>query len=81
VARICIWIDPQHRDGTVCEHGIAPSGKARNPKAGCTGRTRYQVMCSEHGAVGEPHGLRTLAEPAQTAYRNSHKAGVARPAV
>lgn len=37
-------------------------------------------MCSDHGAVGEPHGLRTLAESTQTAHRNSHKAALARPA-
>ncbi|WDM16500.1 hypothetical protein J3S85_36450 [Streptomyces lavenduligriseus] len=74
MARIRIWIDPQHADGTVCEHKIKPSGKPRDPESGCTGRARYQVMCSEHGPVGEPTGLRVLAEPAQSAHRDSHKA-------
>ncbi|MFI1169324.1 hypothetical protein ACH4UM_38635 [Streptomyces sp. NPDC020801] len=74
MARIRIWIDPQHRDGTVCEHKIKTSGKPRDPESGCTGRAHYQVMCSEHGKVGEPHGLRVLAEPAQSAHRDSHKA-------
>ncbi|MGW1596961.1 hypothetical protein [Streptomyces sp. NPDC002343] len=77
MARIRIWIDPQHRDGTVCEHAITPSGKPRDPKASCTGRARYQVMCSDHGAVGEPYGLRTLAESTQAAHRNNHKAALA----
>ncbi|MBX4175583.1 hypothetical protein [Streptomyces geysiriensis] len=80
MARIRIWIDPQHRDGAVCEHAIAPSRKSRDPIAGCTGRARYQVMCSEHGAVAEPHGLRELAESTQTAHCNDHKAALARPA-
>ena len=80
MARIRIWIDPQHADGTVCEHKIRPSGKPRDPESGCTGRARYQVMCSEHGAVGKPHGLRVLAEPAQSDHRDSHLIVPARPA-
>jgi hypothetical protein len=74
MARIRIWIDPQHANGIVCEHSTKPSGKPRAPASGCTGRARYQVTCSEHGPVGEPHDLRVLAETAQTAHRDSHKA-------
>ncbi|MBX9398369.1 hypothetical protein K4749_33480 [Streptomyces sp. TRM72054] len=46
MARIRIWIVPQHADGTACEHAIKPSGKPRDPESGCTGRANYQVMCS-----------------------------------
>lgn len=73
MARIKIAIDPLHADGTVCTHAIKPSGKPRDPESGCTGRKSYQVVCSEHGNVGDPHGLRVLAEPAQTAHRDEHK--------
>ncbi|MFD0033069.1 hypothetical protein ACFVJK_33310 [Streptomyces sp. NPDC127172] len=34
-------------------------------------------MCSACSPVGEPHGLRLLAEPAQTAHRDSHKTALA----
>ncbi|MGK5628571.1 hypothetical protein [Streptomyces sp. URMC 123] len=76
--RIKIWIDPQHADGTVCEHKTKPSGKPRDPESGCTGRARYQVMCTEHGAVGEPRGLRVLAEPVRRAHRDGHATTPAR---
>ena len=33
----------------------------------------YQVVCSQHGNVGKPHGLRVLAEPAQSAHRDEYK--------
>ncbi|MFL4953287.1 hypothetical protein ACJ6WE_39850 [Streptomyces sp. MMS24-I31] len=77
MARIKIAIDPLHADGTVCTHAIKPSGKPRDPDSGCTGRRSYQVMCSEHGKVGEPHGLRVLAEPAQSAHRDEHRKALA----
>ncbi|MEU6444800.1 hypothetical protein [Streptomyces sp. NPDC047046] len=73
MARIRISINPLHADGTVCTHKIKPSGKPRDPDSGCTGRKNYQVVCSEHGDVGEPHILRVLAEPAQIAHRDEHK--------
>ena len=79
MARIRRGNDPQHRDGTVCEHAIAPpespatQSRLHQPRP-------HQVMCSEHGAVAEPHGLRELAESTQTAHCNDHKAALARPA-
>ncbi|MFE7077262.1 hypothetical protein ACFU96_44975 [Streptomyces sp. NPDC057620] len=73
MARIKVSIDPLHPDCTVCTHAIKPSGKPRDPDSGCTGRRAYQVVCSEHGNVGKPHGLRVLAEPAQTAHRAEHR--------
>ncbi|GAB2606905.1 hypothetical protein GCM10027168_44700 [Streptomyces capparidis] len=74
MARIRIWIDPLHADGTVCTHQVKPSGAPRDPASGCTGRRAYQVQCSEHGPVGGPHGLRVLAEPAQAEHRREHAA-------
>ncbi|MFD7631849.1 hypothetical protein ACFV7Q_38600 [Streptomyces sp. NPDC059851] len=74
MARISVKIAPLHPDGTECTHAVRPSGKPRDPDSGWAGRRNYAVMCSTCGPVGEPHGLRVLAEPAQTAHRNSHKA-------
>ncbi|GGP90271.1 hypothetical protein [Streptomyces melanogenes] len=74
MARISVKIEPLHRDGTMCTHAISPSGKPRDPGSGCTGRRAYRVVCSACGPVGEQHGLRVLAEPAQTAHRDSHRA-------
>ncbi|MEU2770787.1 hypothetical protein ABZ628_29190 [Streptomyces diastaticus] len=34
----------------------------------------HAVVCSACGPVGEPHGLRVLAEPAQSKHRHNHKA-------
>jgi hypothetical protein len=73
MARITISIDPLHADGTVCTHKVKPSGKPADPHSGCTGRSKYQVTCSEHGPVGDPHPLRVIAEPHQTKHRDSHK--------
>ncbi|WP_410540514.1 hypothetical protein [Streptomyces sp. KL2] len=73
MARIAMKINPLHADGSVCTHAVAPSGKPRDPHSGCTGRHRYQVNCSACGPVGDPHDLRVLAEPAQTAHRDHHK--------
>ncbi|MEE1943280.1 hypothetical protein V1L54_28400 [Streptomyces sp. TRM 70361] len=72
MARIAVKIVPEHADGTPCTHAVAPSGKPRDPHSGCTGRRRYQVVCSACGPVGA-HGLRVLAEPAQSAHRDHHK--------
>ncbi|MFE2462961.1 hypothetical protein [Streptomyces sp. NPDC059402] len=74
MARIAVKITPLHPDGTECTHAIRPSGKPRDAHSGCTGRRNYAVVCSACGTVGEPYGLRVLAEPAQTAHRDSHKA-------
>ncbi|MFJ3861796.1 hypothetical protein ACIPRL_36960 [Streptomyces sp. NPDC090085] len=74
MARISVKITPLHPDGTECTHPVSPSGKPRDPDSGCTGRRNYAVVCSDCGPVGEPHGLRVLAEPAQSAHRDSHKA-------
>ncbi|MFJ7069783.1 hypothetical protein [Streptomyces sp. NPDC101115] len=73
MARISVKITPFHPDGTECTHAIRPSGKPRDPDSGCTGRRDYAVVCSACGPIGEPHGLRVLAEPAQIAHRDSHK--------
>ncbi|RSS85157.1 hypothetical protein EF919_38210 [Streptomyces sp. WAC02707] len=41
-----------------------------------TGRSRYQVMCSEHGPVGDPHELHASAESAQSTHHHDHKAAL-----
>ncbi|WP_331722600.1 hypothetical protein [Streptomyces sp. NBC_00122] len=74
VARISVKIAPLHPDGTECTHAVRPSGKPRDADSGCTGRRNYAVVCSSCGPVGEPHGLRVLADPAQSAHRDCHKA-------
>ncbi|MCZ1012683.1 hypothetical protein [Streptomyces lydicus] len=74
MARISVKISPLHPDGTECTHAVRPSGKPRDADSGCAGRHNYAVVCSACGPVGEPHGLRVLAEPAQSAHRDSHKA-------
>lgn len=74
MARISVKVVPLHPDGTECTHAVSPSGKPRDPDAGCAGRRNYAVVCSSCGPVGEPQGLRVLAEPAQTAHCDSHKA-------
>ncbi|MFJ9412468.1 hypothetical protein [Streptomyces sp. NPDC101393] len=73
MARISVKIAPLHPDGTECTHAVRSSGKPRDPDSGCAGRRNYAVVCSTCGRVGEPHGLRVLAEPAQSAHRDSHK--------
>ncbi|MET8751307.1 hypothetical protein ABZW32_14595 [Streptomyces sp. NPDC004667] len=77
MARATIKIEPLHPDSTVCLHAVSPSGKPRDPASGCTGRRNYAVVCSACGPVGQPHGLRVLAEPTQRAHRDSHKAAPA----
>ncbi|MEU9061691.1 hypothetical protein AB0D13_23230 [Streptomyces sp. NPDC048430] len=74
MARISVRIAPLHLDRTQCTHAVRPSGKPRDPDSGCTGRGSYAVLCSDCGQVGEPHQLRALAEPAQSAHRDGHKA-------
>ncbi|MFD5814729.1 hypothetical protein [Streptomyces sp. NPDC127038] len=71
--RITLKITPLHPDGSVCTHAVRPSGKPRDPLSGCPGRQGYAVECSACGRVGTPHTLRVLAEPAQSAHRDSHK--------
>ncbi|MFE2943417.1 hypothetical protein ACFXKG_30840 [Streptomyces sp. NPDC059255] len=73
MARISVKIAALHPDKTECTHAVAPSGKPRDPNSGCAGRRNYAVVCSDCGPVGEPHGLRVLAEPAQRAHRNEHR--------
>lgn len=77
MACIRIWVEPQHRDGSICSHAITASGKPRDPATGCTGRVRYQVRCSEHGAVDDAQSRRSLAEAAQNAHRDEHRAVLA----
>lgn len=79
MARISVKIAPLHPDGSECTHAIRPSGKPRDEHSGCTGRRNYAVICSACGPVGKAHGLRVLAEPAQTAHRASHKPAPAQP--
>ncbi|MEU7553102.1 hypothetical protein AB0B01_12270 [Streptomyces sp. NPDC044571] len=73
MARISVKIAPLHPDGTECTHAVRPSGKPRDPDSGCTGRRHYAVVCSACGPVDDPRNLRVLAEPAQSAHRDSHK--------
>ncbi|MFC8014693.1 hypothetical protein [Streptomyces cinereoruber] len=78
MARICIWVAAQHRDGTLCSHPAADAPHA--PATGCSGPVRYQVMCTEHGALGRPLSLRMLAEAAQDTHHHEHRAVLARRA-
>jgi hypothetical protein len=72
MARITISIEPLHVDGTVCTHKVKPSGKPADLSSGCPGRRAYVVYCSTHGRVGDPHGLRVIAEDYQRAHRSEH---------
>ncbi|MEU6680910.1 hypothetical protein [Streptomyces sp. NPDC046925] len=76
MARISVKIIPLHPDGTECTDPVRPSGKPRDPDSGCAGRRNYAVVCSACGRVDEPHTLRVLAEPAQSAHRDSHRAAL-----
>ncbi|MGW0538526.1 hypothetical protein [Streptomyces sp. NPDC003032] len=53
------------------------SGRPRDPESGCTGRTQFQIVCSEHGTVGKPHSLKLFAGPAAAAHRQEHRAALA----
>ncbi|MFE2512663.1 hypothetical protein ACFXC9_30210 [Streptomyces naganishii] len=77
MASITIRVEPRHADNTTCDHKVKPSGKPRDPASGCTGRTAYAVVCSEHGDVGTPHHVKQLAEPAATEHRQEHRAALA----
>ncbi|MEV7683205.1 hypothetical protein AB0O64_32390 [Streptomyces sp. NPDC088341] len=77
MARISVKITPLHPDETECTHPVTSTGKPRDPDSGCTGRRTYAVVCNACGPVGEPRSLRVLAEPAQRAHRDSHKAALA----
>ncbi|MEW1817765.1 hypothetical protein [Streptomyces diastaticus] len=74
MVRISVKVIPLHSDRIECTHAVSPSGKPHDPDAGCAGRRNYAVVCSACGPVGEPHGLRVLAEPEQSKHRDSHKA-------
>ncbi|MER5696055.1 hypothetical protein ACWDBO_30155 [Streptomyces mirabilis] len=76
MGRITVSITPQHADSTECTHRVKPSGRPRDPESGCTNRTQYQVACSEHGDVGDPHHVKALAEPAAAAHREEHRAAL-----
>ncbi|MEV6550955.1 hypothetical protein AB0M57_19920 [Streptomyces sp. NPDC051597] len=76
-ARISVKITPLHSDDTECTHAIRPSGQPRDADSGCNGRRNYAVVCNACGPIGQPHGLRVLAEPAQSAPHDSHKAALA----
>ncbi|MGW7347982.1 hypothetical protein [Streptomyces sp. NPDC054854] len=76
MARISVRITPLHPDGTECAHAVRPSGKPRDPDAGCASRRNYAVVCSSCGPAGEPHGLRVLAEPEHSKHRDSPKAAL-----
>ncbi|MFI6689092.1 hypothetical protein [Streptomyces sp. NPDC050485] len=77
MARITVSIEPQHADFTKCEHEVKTSGRPRDPESGCTGRAQFQVVCSEHGAVGKPHYLKLFADPAAIEHRQEHRAALA----
>ncbi|MFD5625752.1 MULTISPECIES: hypothetical protein [unclassified Streptomyces] len=76
MARITFSIEPRHADFTGCAHPVKPSGRPRDPNSGCTGRDHYQVVCSEHGDVGDPHHVRPLAELGVVAHRQEHRAAL-----
>ncbi|SFO06956.1 Transposase and inactivated derivatives, TnpA family [Streptomyces sp. cf124] len=44
--RIIVRVEPRHADNSSCEHAVKPSGKPRDPAAGCPGRTQFAVVCS-----------------------------------
>ncbi|MFI9588255.1 hypothetical protein ACIHCQ_42220 [Streptomyces sp. NPDC052236] len=46
MARITATIKPVHDSGTVCTHPVTSTGKPRDAKSGCTGRTGYVARCS-----------------------------------
>ncbi|MFG3268478.1 hypothetical protein [Streptomyces bobili] len=77
MARVTVRVEPRHADNSPCSHAVKPSGKPRNPQSGCTGRTAYAVVCSEHGDVGAPHRVKVLAEPAAIEHRQEHRAAFA----
>lgn len=68
-----VTIEPVHADGTCCDHQGQSRGKPSGTATGCTGRTGYQVRCSEHGVVGEPRCLRLLSQPAACKHLDSHR--------
>jgi hypothetical protein len=72
MARITITIRPLHPDSSVCDHKVKPSGKPADLSSDCPGRRAYEVHCSIHGRVGDPHGLRVIAEDYQRAHRSEH---------
>ncbi|GGX56440.1 hypothetical protein [Streptomyces chartreusis] len=70
--RITISVEPRHSDNSRCGHLVKPSGKPRDPASGCTGRTTYAVVCSQHGDVGTGHHIKALAEPVAREHRQEH---------
>ena len=76
MSRITIRVEPRHADHSPCEHKVKPSGRPRDTASGCTGRTAYAVVCSEHGTVGDPHHVKQLAEPAAREHRIVHLAAL-----
>ncbi|MEU9108882.1 hypothetical protein AB0D54_32070 [Streptomyces xanthophaeus] len=77
MARITVKIAALHPEGTECTHAVTSTGKPRDAASGCTGRRSYSVVCSDCGPVGDPRNLRVLAEPAQSAHRDHHRAALA----
>jgi hypothetical protein len=77
MARIVIKVQPEHEDGTVCQHQhpTAPTGP-RNPKI-CSGRRGYRPRCSTCGPIGERQGIRSNADAAARSHRDQHAAAPA----
>ncbi|GAA2350499.1 hypothetical protein [Streptomyces violaceusniger] len=46
MARITATINPVHDSGSICTHPVTSTGKPKDPKSGCTGRSGYTVRCS-----------------------------------
>jgi hypothetical protein len=46
MARITATISPVHDNNTNCTHPVTSSGKPKDPKSGCTGRSGYVARCS-----------------------------------
>ncbi|MEV5786741.1 hypothetical protein AB0L42_38010 [Streptomyces sp. NPDC052287] len=77
MARILVGIEPRHADNSPCGHAVKPSGKPRDPNSGCSGRTAFAVVCSEHGDVGSLHHVKAVAEPAARTHRDEHRTALA----
>jgi hypothetical protein len=71
MARIVIKVQPEHEDGTVCEHPTAPTGLPRDPKI-CDGRRGYRPRCTTCGPVGERQGIRSNADALARSHREQH---------
>jgi hypothetical protein len=73
MARITVHIEPRHADNSRCEHAVKPSGRPRDPESGCTGRTAYAVVCSEHGDGRRARDEKDVERPVHGRLRGAEK--------